>query len=205
MNALQRQMILQQAQMMEGGARVLRALLDGEEGRLVAPASDHPGDEGERASRAAIFRAAMSSLERVQAEVPLGSCWDHRKGGTYEIRGHALLEADYSVLVAYGKPEEAPTWCRPASEFLDGRFTRLHHRPGEGSHARALLRSPPMHHFLDAVLHGVGVSRTTEDGKTTRIDPLRFFRATPDEIVKDMDRRAEEKSARDSDNSGDSH
>lgn len=54
--------------------------------------------------------------------------WRHVKsGGIYNIIHFALREKDLEPLVVYRehKPGEAtPTWTRPLSEFLDGRFVQ---------------------------------------------------------------------------------
>lgn len=64
----------------------------------------------------------------------VGSQWTHLKSGQdYVVTGLCLIEADLTMGVLYraetvsGKYADStknPQWCRPASEFLDGRFQR---------------------------------------------------------------------------------
>lgn len=51
--------------------------------------------------------------------------WRHVKTGErYVIRRVGLRESDHEPLVMYGKVGNPLTWCRPVTEFLDGRFRR---------------------------------------------------------------------------------
>ena len=57
---------------------------------------------------------------------PVGSRWLHRKGGEYVVVGHCLLEATVTPAILYSHDDPgSPFWARAASEFLDGRFTRI--------------------------------------------------------------------------------
>ncbi|MBY6091076.1 hypothetical protein [Maritimibacter alkaliphilus] len=67
-------------------------------------------------------------MEAVAIAAPQGSSWKHAKsGGEYAVIGHCFLEADAApaVLYALTSDGEHPIWARAASEFLDGRFTRI--------------------------------------------------------------------------------
>jgi hypothetical protein len=58
-------------------------------------------------------------------DAPVSSLWRHRKGGTYRIVGHAMIEASMTPAVIYESLSgDAGLWVRPGDEFLDGRFTR---------------------------------------------------------------------------------
>lgn len=81
-----------------------------------------------------------AQLEDVRKEIrynqtvaPYLSQWKHVKSGdTYTVRMHVIIEATLQPAVVYYKPyaDSAETWVRPASEFFDGRFERIH-RKGE--------------------------------------------------------------------------
>jgi hypothetical protein len=64
-------------------------------------------------------------VARATQAAPVGSTWVHRKGGRYAVADHCILEATNEAAVIY-RPEPGGLllWCRPAAEFLDGRFTR---------------------------------------------------------------------------------
>lgn len=70
---------------------------------------------------------AKAALAENRARALPLSRWRHRKTGhEYQVHGHVLIEATLEPAVIYYKvrsvdPSE-PTWCRPASEFFDGRF-----------------------------------------------------------------------------------
>lgn len=49
--------------------------------------------------------------------------WVHRKtGGRYKIISLCLIEHDLTSAVVYRNLANDLTWCRPISEFTDGRF-----------------------------------------------------------------------------------
>lgn len=55
----------------------------------------------------------------------LSGVWVHRKtGGRYKIVTFCLIEADLTLSVVYRNLANNLTWCRPISEFTDGRFVR---------------------------------------------------------------------------------
>ena len=53
--------------------------------------------------------------------------WRHKKtGGIYETQGVALTSDDLTPVVIYMNTDgNGPSFTRPASEFLDGRFERI--------------------------------------------------------------------------------
>ena len=55
------------------------------------------------------------------------SWWRHKKsGGVYEAQGVALTSSDLEPVVIYINTNgNGPSFTRPASEFLDGRFERI--------------------------------------------------------------------------------
>lgn len=59
--------------------------------------------------------------------VPPISQWRHKKtGGVYEAQGVALTSGNLTPVVIYINAERhGPSFTRPASEFLDGRFERV--------------------------------------------------------------------------------
>lgn len=66
----------------------------------------------------------VTSLSRTKLKI--GSRWQHRNGNIYVIIDVALLEANLRPAVIYMETEHtALRWCRPAAEFLDGRFKRI--------------------------------------------------------------------------------
>lgn len=58
--------------------------------------------------------------------VPPGSRWRHRNGVEYVVFGVAVNESSLDPWVMYGDVTATRpfSWCRPLSEFLDGRFVR---------------------------------------------------------------------------------
>lgn len=83
-------------------------------------------------------RAIRTNIEIADA----GTVWRHvETGGHYIIIAHALVEADLSPVIVYGRLDEAgqrdglplltipddrtEVWSRPAKEFLDGRFEQI--------------------------------------------------------------------------------
>lgn len=68
------------------------------------------------------------AIRENQEVAPYLSLWRHVKsGGEYMVRMHVILEATLEPAVIYYKrlADPAETWCRPASEFFDGRFERV--------------------------------------------------------------------------------
>ena len=59
--------------------------------------------------------------------VPSVTKWRHKKtGGVYETQGVALTSNNLEPVVIYMNTKgKGPSFTRPASEFLDGRFERL--------------------------------------------------------------------------------
>ena len=57
---------------------------------------------------------------------PYLSEWVHKKGGLYVVRMHVIIESTLDHAIVYNRKFDEPeiTWCRPATEFFDGRFTR---------------------------------------------------------------------------------
>lgn len=61
------------------------------------------------------------------ADINVGSIWRHKKrGSVYEVVGFCIIEHSMEIGVLY-KMTEADTeflfpWCRPLSEFKDGRY-----------------------------------------------------------------------------------
>jgi len=58
---------------------------------------------------------------------PISTLWRHRKsGGIYTIFGECHIEATNEPAILYSSVQvEGPLWCRPKSEFFDGRFVQL--------------------------------------------------------------------------------
>lgn len=53
----------------------------------------------------------------------LGRLWRHKKtGAIYTIVSDCQIEATNVSGTLYRSIEGGPLWCRPSSEFLDGRF-----------------------------------------------------------------------------------
>ena len=68
--------------------------------------------------------AVLHTLSDVRVQVPLGSSWRHRRGEEYLVVGHCVL-AGYRVPAVLCRGTDAIVWCRPATQFLDGRFSRI--------------------------------------------------------------------------------
>lgn len=62
-----------------------------------------------------------------EESLPVSTLWRHQKtGGVYVICGECQIEATNEPAVLYSSVQiEGPLWCRPKTEFLDGRFIRL--------------------------------------------------------------------------------
>lgn len=74
------------------------------------------------------LKAALAAVATNRALAPYLSTWRHLKsGGEYAVKEHVLIEATLEPAVVYYKRFAPPdeTWCRPASEFFDGRFERM--------------------------------------------------------------------------------
>jgi hypothetical protein len=67
-------------------------------------------------------RAIGAAGGPVMAEV--GASYQHRKGGIYEVKALAKVEATLAWVVVY-RGADGQTWTRPIDEFCDGRFVRL--------------------------------------------------------------------------------
>lgn len=70
---------------------------------------------------------AKETLIKNRETAPYLSNWQHIKTGTvYAVRSHVLIEATLEPAVIYYQCHGNPVveWCRPASEFFDGRFER---------------------------------------------------------------------------------
>lgn len=68
---------------------------------------------------------AIKALKDNRDKAPYLSNWKHLKSGDdYAVKGHVLLESSLDPHVIYYQRFADPTitWCRPASEFFDGRF-----------------------------------------------------------------------------------
>ena len=83
----------------------------------------------------------MDGTARMESKMdwpPIGSQWRHVKsGGVYRVKDLCLIEATLAPAVIYEGSHGYVqgkvlwnTWCRPISEFLDGRFVR-HSKDGE--------------------------------------------------------------------------
>ena len=71
---------------------------------------------------------AKAEIIKNRERAPYLSEWVHLKSnGRYVVKFHVIIEATLEPAVVYyprhGDP--AITWCRPASEFFDGRFERV--------------------------------------------------------------------------------
>jgi hypothetical protein len=66
----------------------------------------------------------MTTTDKSEQSVPTSTLWRHRKtGGVYTISGMCQIEATNEPGVLYSSVQhEGPLWCRPISEFIDGRF-----------------------------------------------------------------------------------
>ena len=65
--------------------------------------------------------------QQPEQSVPISTLWRHLKtDGVYVIRGECQIEATNETGILYSSVQtDGPLWCRPKSEFLDGRFIRL--------------------------------------------------------------------------------
>jgi len=61
---------------------------------------------------------------RVREQIPIGSSWRHRRGEEYFVVGYCVL-AGYRVPAVLCRGTGPYVWCRPASQFSDGRFHRV--------------------------------------------------------------------------------
>lgn len=68
-------------------------------------------------------------MSQARTYVPIGSSWRHKKGDEYFVVGHCVL-AGYKVPAILCRGKDSIVWCRPATQFLDGRFTRLDQMSG---------------------------------------------------------------------------
>lgn len=70
--------------------------------------------------------AAFEAI-KLKKTCPKGSRWKHRNGAVYEVLSIVLIEATLTPAITYRSVDchNPMNWCRPASEFLDGRFERL--------------------------------------------------------------------------------
>lgn len=76
------------------------------------------------------FEEAKAALAANSARALHLSRWRHVKTGhEYVVHDHVLLEATLEPAVVYYRHRSADPfetmWCRPASEFFDGRFERI--------------------------------------------------------------------------------
>jgi hypothetical protein len=62
-----------------------------------------------------------------EADTLISTLWRHKKSGAvYVIGGECKIEATNETGILYSSVQNnGPLWCRPKSEFLDGRFLRL--------------------------------------------------------------------------------
>jgi len=71
----------------------------------------------------------MSLFKRIFTKSPTQPDWtpthQHHKGGFYRVLTEAVLESDRTPVIVYDD-KAGKTWVRPAHEFHDGRFTKLH-------------------------------------------------------------------------------
>ncbi len=69
--------------------------------------------------------AAKQAIRENKLRAPYLSEWMHLKtGDLYVATAHVIMEATLEPAVVYYRKFAPPdeTWCRPASEFFDGRF-----------------------------------------------------------------------------------
>ena len=93
--------------------------------------------------------------------------WLHRKtGGLYRLVDICTIEADLSKAVLYRREDgSGPVWCRPVSEFCDGRFVEVTMdwsqmlaavlKPFVASVDRAMLTDPSLGDAAEVHLFGV--------------------------------------------------
>lgn len=118
----------------EDGARYIMATVPATTLGLLAEVERLTGEAAaERAERLTPEQLWKHYLAASYSVDP-GAAWQHvSTGAVYEVLGVALREADCAPLVLYRLRDEGfvnprrgvPTWARPASEFLDGRFVRV--------------------------------------------------------------------------------
>lgn len=72
-----------------------------------------------------ILTRRMGDLEAAKRTAPEGSVWRHRNGDLYIVVNHGFVETDVYPCIVYRLDGHSTCWVRPASEFLDGRFTRV--------------------------------------------------------------------------------
>lgn len=90
-------------------------------------------------------------MAQARTYVPIGSTWRHQKGEEYFIVGHCVL-AGYRVPAILCRGVDSVVWCRPATQFQDGRLTRIDMLPSRESgmqpatfHAPSLDGVPDSH------------------------------------------------------------
>ncbi len=73
------------------------------------------------------YNEAVLEVAELTFTCPPGSHWRHRNGGIYEVVSIVIIEGTMSPAITYRCIDLSPalTWCRPASEFVDGRFSRV--------------------------------------------------------------------------------
>ena len=72
--------------------------------------------------------AVREQIKDNRVRAPYLSAWRHKKsGGSYTVQMHVIIEATLEPAVVYYRQFADPreTWCRPASEFFDGRFEAI--------------------------------------------------------------------------------
>lgn len=99
--------------------------------RLEAGETCHYSGDAARAAefaksaKAMSFEQACIEVKQNRLKAPYLSRWKHIKsGGLYTVRLNVIIEANLEPAVIYYPQHGAPevNWCRPASEFFDGRF-----------------------------------------------------------------------------------
>lgn len=93
--------------------------------------------------------AVQNTLSEVRVQIPMGSTWRHRRGEEYLVVGHCVL-AGYRVPAILCRGMDSIVWCRPATQFLDGRFSRI-----DGSFVGTA--PAPVHESLPEPTEPVGV------------------------------------------------
>jgi hypothetical protein len=66
----------------------------------------------------------QTELAKFRSVIPMGSTWRHRRGDEYFVVGYCVL-AGYRVPAVLCRGNDGIVWCRPAAQFLDGRFMRI--------------------------------------------------------------------------------
>lgn len=66
----------------------------------------------------------QNELSKLRSIIPMGSTWRHRRGEEYFVVGYCVL-AGYRVPAVLCRGSDSVVWCRPAAQFLDGRFFRV--------------------------------------------------------------------------------